>query len=124
MINLFAVLAIFIACLGLLGLVSFMAVQRTKEIGLRKVMGATTGNILFILSKEFTKWVITANIIAWPLAYYVMNKWLQDYTFRIDIEWWMFLAGGFISVLIAWLTVSIQSYRASTQNPVESIRVE
>ena len=124
MINLFAVLAILIACLGLLGLVSFMAVQRTKEIGLRKVMGATSGNILFLLSKEFTKWVIIANLIAWPIAYYAMNRWLQDYAYRIDVELWVFLLGGFISLIIAWLTISIQSYRASIQNPVNSIRTE
>ena len=124
MINLFAILAIFIACLGLLGLVSFIAVQKTKEIGLRKVMGATTSNILFLLSKEFTRWVLIANFIAWPVAYYAMNKWLQDYAYRIDIEFWVFLAGGLISVFIAWLTMSIQSYRASIANPVDSIRTE
>lgn len=124
MINIFAGLAIFIGCLGLLGLVSFMAVQRTKEIGLRKVMGATPGGILILLSKELTKWVIAANIIAWPIAYYAMNKWLQDYAYRTEIKIWIFILGGIVSIAIAWLTVAAQSYKASVQNPVDAIRVE
>jgi len=124
MTRLFSILAIFIACLGLLGLVSFMALQRTKEIGLRKVMGATTGGILILLSKEFTKWVMLANIIAWPIAYYAMNKWLEDFAYRTDVSLWIFLFGGFVSVIIAWGTVSIQSYKASLANPVNSIRAE
>lgn len=124
MTRLFSILAIFIACLGLLGLVSFMAIQRTKEIGLRKVMGAKNSSILVLLSKEFTKWVLLANILAWPIAYYAMDKWLEDFAYKIEIGFWVFLAGGVLSLVIAWVTVSLQSYKATLANPVDSIRTE
>ena len=123
-ITAFACLAVFIACLGLLGLASFTASQRTKEIGIRKVLGATTSGILVLLNKDFVKRVLVANLIAWPLAYYAMNKWLQNFAYRIRINIWMFLASAVIALLIALLTVSYQTIRASRGNPVDSLRYE
>jgi putative ABC transport system permease protein len=123
-ITAFACLAVFIACLGLLGLASFTASQRTKEIGIRKVLGATTSGILVLLNKNFVKRVLVANLIAWPLAYYAMNKWLQNFAYRIRISFWMFLASAVIALLIALFTVSYQSFRAARGNPVDSLRYE
>ena len=120
----FALLAIVIACLGLLALSSFMTAQRTKEIGIRKVLGATILNVTFILSKKFLMLVVLSNIIAWPVAYYFMNKWLQDFAYRINISWWMFVLSGGIALLIAIATVSFQAIKAATANPVESLRYE
>jgi putative ABC transport system permease protein len=120
----FALLAVIIACLGLFALSSFMIVQRTKEIGIRKVMGASISNITFSLSKNFLALVIMANIIAWPVAYYFMNKWLQDFAYRIHISWWMFILAGGAALVIALLTVSWQAIRAATTNPVEALRYE
>jgi putative ABC transport system permease protein len=120
----FSVLAIFIACLGLLGLAAFTTEQRTKEIGIRKAMGASISSILFLLSKEFAKWVVIANIIAWPLAYFVMNKWLQDFAYRIDIHFSIFFYSGIIALFIAVITVSTQALKAAMTNPVESLRYE
>ncbi|MBN1271660.1 MAG: ABC transporter permease [Candidatus Aminicenantes bacterium] len=119
-----AVLAVFISCLGLFGLASFMAEQRTKEIGIRKVLGATVPNILLLLSKEFTKWIILANIIAWPVAFYAMNKWLQGYAYRINIAVWSFLSAAVLALLIALFTVSYQTIKAATANPADSLRYE
>jgi putative ABC transport system permease protein len=124
MITAFACLAVFIACLGLLGLASFTASQRTKEIGIRKVLGATTSGILVLLNKDFVKRVLVANLIAWPLAYYAMNKWLQNFAYRIRINIWMFLASAVIALLIALFTVSFQTVRAARGNPVDSLRYE
>lgn len=123
-ITAFACLAVFIACLGLLGLASFTASQRTKEIGIRKVLGATTKGIIVLLNKDFVKRVLVANLIAWPLAYYVMNKWLQNFAYRIRISIWMFLASAVIALLIALFTVSYQTIRAARGNPVDSLRYE
>jgi putative ABC transport system permease protein len=123
-ITAFACLAVFIACLGLLGLASFTASQRTKEIGIRKVLGATTSGILILLNKDFVMRVLVANLIAWPLAYYAMNKWLQNFAYRIRINIWVFLASAVIALLIALLTVSYQTIRASQGNPVDSLRYE
>jgi len=123
-ITVFACLAVFIACLGLLGLASFTASQRTKEIGIRKVLGATTSGILVLLNKDFVKRVLVANLIAWPLAYYAMNKWLQNFAYRIRINIWMFLASAVIALLIALFTVSYQTIRAARGNPVDSLRYE
>ncbi len=120
----FSILAIFIACLGLFGLASFTAEQKTKEIGIRKVLGAPVSGLIFFLSKEFTKWVIAANIIAWPLAYFVMHKWLQNFAFRISIGARTFLLAAFLAVLIALVTVSYQSLKAALANPIESLRYE
>jgi putative ABC transport system permease protein len=120
----FAILAIFISCLGLFGLASYMAEQRTKEIGIRKVLGATVTNILLLLSKEFAKWVLIANIIAWPVAYFAMNKWLQGYAYRINIAVWSFVLAAALALAIALFTVSYQAVRAATANPADALRYE
>jgi putative ABC transport system permease protein len=120
----FSLLAILISCLGLFGLASYLTERRTKEVGIRKVMGASLSGILFLLSKEFTKWVLIANIIAWPIAYYFMNEWLQEFAYRINITLWPFLLSGLIALLIAVLTVSYQSIKAALANPVESLKYE
>ena len=120
----FSTLAIIIACLGLFGLATFLAEQKTKEIGVRKVLGASVPAILLMLSKEFIKWIVIANIIAWPAAYYFMNKWLQDFAYRIDISWWLFIIAGCVALFIALITVSFQAVKAATANPVKSLRYE
>jgi putative ABC transport system permease protein len=120
----FAILAIFISCLGLFGLASFMAEQRTKEIGVRKVLGATTANLWALLSKDFVILVIISLLIASPIAYYFMNNWIQNYTFRIEISWWIFVVAGAGALLITLLTVSYQATRAALMNPVKSLRTE
>ena len=120
----FSALAIIVACLGLFGLATFLAEQKTKEIGVRKVLGASVSSIFLMLSKEFIQWIIIANIIAWPIAYYFMNKWLQEFAYRINISWWLFTIAGCIALIIALLTVSIQAVRAATANPVKSLRYE
>jgi len=122
--SLFASLAIFIACLGLFGLATFSAQQRTKEIGIRKVVGASVISIVALLSKEFLKPVLIAIVVASPLAWYAMDAWLQDFAYRIDIAWWVFALAGFLSIAIALLTVSFQSIRAALMNPVKSLRSE
>jgi len=101
-----------------------MAETRTKEIGVRKVMGASVGSLVGIFSYEFTRWVVVANIIAWPAAWYFMDGWLQDYAYRISMPWWVFGAVALLVFLIAFLTVSYQSYRAANQDPVRSIKYE
>ncbi|HMH32297.1 MAG TPA: ABC transporter permease, partial [Puia sp.] len=106
--KIFAAIAIFLSCLGLYGLASFMAVQRIKEVGIRKVLGATAGNIVYLFSKEFIILISIAFLIATPLAWYFMNKWLQDYVYRINISWWLFAAGGLVSIIIALTTISFQ----------------
>ena len=120
----FSLLAIVIACLGLYGLVLYTARRKNKEIGVRKVLGASVHGLIFILIKEFAKWVLIANIIAWPVAYYVMNKWLQTFAYRININWWVFVIAGGIALVIALATVSFQAVRAATANPVKSLRYE
>jgi putative ABC transport system permease protein len=120
----FSLLAIVIACLGLFGLASFMAEQRTKEIGVRKVLGATVSGIVGLLSKDFVKLVIVAFAVATPLAYFAMQRWLQDFAYRIDIGWWVFALAGGIALVIALLTVSYQAIKAALANPVESLRYE
>jgi putative ABC transport system permease protein len=122
--NYIAGLAIFIACMGLFGLTSFATVRRIKEIGIRKVLGATVSRILVLLSKDFVKWVLIGNIIALPIAWYAMNKWLQNFAYRIIISWWMFFLAGALALLIALFTVSWQAVRAATANPVKSLRYE
>lgn len=124
-LSFFALLAIFIACLGLFGLASFTAEQRTKEIGIRKILGASVNNIVFHLSKEFIKWVLVANITAWPIAYYVMNNhWLKNFPYRISPQVLTFILAGVISIIIALLTVSFQVIRAAISNPIDSLRYE
>jgi putative ABC transport system permease protein len=122
--SVFSILAIFIACLGLLGLAAYTAEQRTKEIGIRKVLGASVSEIIFMLTKEFTKWVIIANIIAWPAAYFLMNGWLQNFAYKINISIWIFILSGICALLIAVITVGYQAIKAATANPVKSLRYE
>ena len=120
----FSGLTIFIACIGLLGLVAFSTERRTKEIGIRKVLGASIYNILSIITKDLLKIVLAANLIAWPIAWYVVNKWLQDFAYHIEIGWALFLVAGIMSLAIAFITVSFQALKAATTNPVESLRYE
>jgi len=120
----FAILAIFLATLGLLGLISYIVIQRTKEIGIRKVLGASVNNILLLLSTDFIKLIAIALVVATPLAWYLMYKWLQDFAYRIDMPWWVFLAAGSVAVVIALATVSIQTMKAAMTNPVKSLRTE
>jgi putative ABC transport system permease protein len=120
----FAGFAIFIACLGLFGLAAFTAEQRTKEIGIRKVLGASVAGITGLLAKDFLKLVLVAIVIAAPIAWYFMQKWLADFAYRIDIQWWMFVLAGFVAVVIAFLTVAGQAVRAALANPVKSLRSE
>jgi putative ABC transport system permease protein len=120
----FTVLAFIIACLGLLGLVIFATAQRTKEIGIRKVLGASIASVTILLGKDFAKLVAIATIIAAPIAWIVMNKWLQDFAYRINIEWWMFFLSGLAAILIALTTVSFQAIKAAVANPVKSLRTE
>ncbi len=122
--GIFTLLGLFIACLGLLGLASFTAESRTKEIGIRKVLGASVTEIVFLLSKQFTKWVLLANCLAWPLAYYFMDRWLKNFAFRINIGIVTFLLSGLLVLAIALLTVSFQSFKAATADPVDSLRHE
>ncbi len=120
----FAVLAILIAYLGLFGLATFTAEQRTKEIGARKVLGASVASIVGLLSKDFLKMVGVTILIASPLAWWAMNQWLQDFAYKIDIEWWVSALAGLLAVGIALLTVSFQSVKAALMNPVKSLRAE
>ena len=123
-ITIFSTLAIFIACLGLLGLASFTTIFRKKEIGIRKVLGASVSSTVILLSQQFLKWVIIANIIAWPIAWYAMNEWLQSFAYKIELVWWMFFSAGCLTLIIALLTVSLQAGKAATANPIESLRYE
>ena len=120
----FAFFAIFISCLGLLGLVMFTAEQRTKEIGIRKVLGATVGGIVRLLTTEFLKLVLLSILIASPLAWWAMSVWLNDYAYKISISWWMFALAGVLAILIAVLTISFQAIKAAIANPVKSLRSE
>jgi putative ABC transport system permease protein len=120
----FAVLAILIACLGLFGLAAYAAEQRTKEIGIRKVLGATVSNIVGMLSKDFLKLVLIASVIAFPVSWYFMNRWLQDFAYRISIAWWIFFIAALVAILIAVLTVSFQAIKAALTNPVKNLRSE
>ncbi|MFC5410291.1 ABC transporter permease [Larkinella bovis] len=123
-LGIFSGLTIFVACLGLLGLATFTAEQRTKEIGVRKVLGASVGSIVGLLSREFVKLVLIAIMLASPLAWYAMNKWLQAFEYRIAIEWWMFVLAGLLATIVALLTISFQSIKAALMNPVKSLRTE
>ena len=117
-------ISIVIACLGLLGLAAYTAQQRTKEVGIRKVLGASASRIVLMLSCEFIKWVMIANIIAWPVAYFVMSRWLQNFAYRTSIGFWIFVLSAFLSLVLAVLTVSFQAFKAGTVNPVDSLRYE
>ncbi|MEO5892103.1 MAG: FtsX-like permease family protein, partial [Ferruginibacter sp.] len=123
-VNYFTLIAILISCLGLFGLATFSAEQRTKEIGVRKVLGASVTGIVALLSKEFLKLVIVAVCIASPIAWFAMNKWLQDFTYRINISWVVFVVTAIIALLIAFITISFQAIKAAVMNPVKSLRTE
>jgi ABC-type antimicrobial peptide transport system permease subunit len=122
--NIFAGIAIFISCLGLFGLATYTAQVRTKEIGVRKVLGASIPNIIKLISSDFLKLIFIAIIIAIPVAWFGMNKWLEDYTYKVTISWWIFLIAGSVAILIALITVSFQAIKAAIANPVESLRTE
>ena len=122
--TLFTVLAIFVACLGLLGLSSFVSRLRIKEIGIRKVLGATTYSILLLFSRDFIKLVCIASLIAIPIFYFIADKWLSNYAFHIKLNWFIFIAPPLLLLLISLLTISIQSLRAALANPVKSMRSE
>jgi putative ABC transport system permease protein len=120
----FACIAIFIACMGLFGLSAFAIIQRIKEIGIRKVLGASAGNIVTLLSKDFLKLIAIAAVIAFPVAWYAMKHWLQDFAYRVDIAWWVFILAGSIAACIALLTISVQAIKAALANPIKSLRTE
>jgi putative ABC transport system permease protein len=119
-----SILSIFIACLGLFGLATLVVVRRTKEIGIRKVLGANTGSIIAMLSKDFVVLVFIAALIAFPVAWWALNKWLQDFEYRIDITWWIFIAAALLTLVVALLTVSAEAIKAALMNPVKSLRTE
>jgi putative ABC transport system permease protein len=120
----FGFLAVFVACLGLFGLASYSVEQRTKEIGIRKVLGASGREIVLLLSKEFSKWVLAANIIAWPFAYYIMDRWLGNFAYRIGVRWDIFIFSGIITAVIAMFTVSFHSLKAANSSPANALKYE
>ncbi len=120
----FAILAIFISCMGLLGLASYSTIQRTKEIGVRKILGASVTDIVSLLSKDFLKLVLIAFIIAAPVAWLFMSKWLRDFAYRTNLTWWMFLLAGIAAVIIAFGTISFQAIKAAIAKPIRSLRME
>jgi putative ABC transport system permease protein len=120
----FATISIIIGCLGLFGLSAFTAERRTKEIGVRKVLGASVANIVALLSKEFIKLIMIAIVIGSPIAWFGMNHWLSDFAYHVDLAWWMFAAAGLLAIVIALLTVSFQSVKAALTNPVKSLKSE
>ncbi len=122
----FTIIAIFIACLGLFGLASYNAEQKSKEIGIRKALGSSVQRIVFMLSKQYTKWVIVANIIAWPLAWYFMSDWLGNFAYSINLVeyWWIFIVSALMAIIIAILTVTYQAIKAAIANPVEAMKYE
>ncbi len=117
-------IAILISCMGLFGLITFMAQQRSKEIGIRKVLGASAAAVVGLLSKDFLILILISLALASPVAWYFMREWLSDFAYRIDIEWWMFAASGLAAVGIAFLTIGFQSIRAALANPVDALRNE
>src|SRR5690606_18781688 len=124
MIISFTIASVLISCFGLFGIAAFTAVQRTKEIGIRKVLGASVSSILVLLSKDFVTLILIAFILAIPVANYFMSEWLQNFAYRIEISWWMFAISGLLVWLIALLSVSGQTLKAARQNPVDSLRNE
>jgi putative ABC transport system permease protein len=124
LVKYFTVLAIIIACLGLFGLSSFSTERRMKEIGIRKVLGASSANLVFLLTGQFTKWVLISCVIAFPAAYFVLQKYLQNYAYRINLDVSIFLMAGTLALLVALITVSFQSIKAALANPVNSLKYE
>lgn len=120
----FSGLAIFVALLGLLGLVSYSVELRRKEIGIRKVLGSSVTGVLSLLSKEYVRWILAANIIAWPIAYFAMQKWLQNFAYKTSITPWVFIGAAAIELVVAVIIISVQAIKAATANPVESLRYE
>ena len=124
MVAIMAGLAILISCLGLFGLASFSTEKRTKEIGIRKILGASVKDVVFLLSKHFIGLVLIANLIAWPLAWLALHRWIQDYAYRVAISWWVFVLAGLAALLIALVTVSFHAINAALSNPVKTLRTE
>jgi putative ABC transport system permease protein len=122
--SVFAALAIGIGCLGLLGLASFAAEQKTREIGIRRVLGASTGGIMLLLSRDLLRWVALANLVAWPVAFFVMNNWLQNFSYRIGLNWLFFVLAGLITLFIAWFSTSFQAFKAANTDPVSALKHE
>ena len=118
------ILALIISSLGLLGLISIVTNAKTKEIGIRKVLGASTISVVAILSKNITKWIILANVLALPATWYIMNKWLDNYAYHVDINWWIFIMAGGVTLILALAAASFQTIKAAVANPVESLRDE
>ena len=124
LLSIFSIIAIGIACLGLFGLASYTARKRTKEIGIRKVLGSSVKNIVLLLSKDLLKPVLLGTLIALPAGYFIMEKWLQNFAYRVNIHWWLFVIAAVIAVLIALITLSTQAVKAAIANPVKSLRTE
>jgi putative ABC transport system permease protein len=122
--SVFAALAIGIGCLGLLGLASFAAEQKTREIGIRRVLGASVPGIMMLLSRDLLRWVALANLVAWPVAFFAMNKWLENFSYRIDLSWLIFVLAGLITLFIAWFSTSFQAYKAANTDPVNALKHE
>ena len=122
--RLFAGFAIFISCLGLFGLSVFTTERRTKEIGIRKVLGSSALGIVYLLSKDFSRMVLMAALIALPVSYWIASRWLENFAYHVDLKWWIFLIAGLGALLIAWLTVGLQTYKTATINPVECLKEE
>jgi putative ABC transport system permease protein len=123
-ITFFSIIAIVLTCMGILGQIFLISLNRTKEIGIRKINGAKVSEILTMLNKDFIKWVAIAFVVACPIAYYAMNKWLENFAYKTTLSWWIFALAGLLALGIALLTVSWQSWRAATRNPVEALRYE
>jgi hypothetical protein len=120
----FSFVSIFISCIGLWGLIAFVVVRKTKEIGIRKVLGANVESILFLLSKDFLKLIGLALLVASPIAWYFMDRWLQDFAYRINISWWMFLLAGLLALVVAAISISFQAIKAALANPVKNLRID
>ena len=123
-IAVFSILAILIACLGLFGLASFTTQQRRREVAIRKVMGSSVRSIVLLLAAEFTRWVLFANLIAWPLAWFAMNKWLQNFVYQTNMNLLYFIGSGLLALTIAFITISFQTIRAANINPVDALQYE
>jgi putative ABC transport system permease protein len=124
MFSYFSILAIFISSLGLLGLASFMVEKRTKEIGIRKVLGASVSRIFLLLSQEFITWIFISNLIAWPIGWYIVNLWLKNFAYKTPLDWWVFVLAGLITGIIALITISSQTIKLSLSNPIKALRYE